>query len=125
MFIKPFAGNTCELITETGEKYMLEVMELAQEGGINDVPTIRITGYLLRSFVPKSFSPNFLKSKKVIYHDPATIVLWEDGTKTVVKCDPKDVYDPTKGLALCFMKKALGNSSRALNDVLHKEEAAP
>lgn len=63
-----------------------------------------------------------LHKTQVIYNPPATIVLWADGTRTVVKCDPKDVYDPEKGLALCYMKKALGNTSRALNDVLHSEE---
>lgn len=47
--------------------------------------------------------------KKVIFNNPATIVLWKDGTKTVVKCGNGDVYDKEKGLALCFMKKALGN----------------
>ena len=62
-----------------------------------------------------------LTVRKVIYNPPATIVLWEDGTKTVVKCDPRDEYDPKYGFALCYMKKALGNTSRALNDALHKE----
>ena len=62
-----------------------------------------------------------LKVRKVIFNPPATIVLWEDGTKTVVKCDERDKYNASHGLALCFMKKALGNTSRALNDVLHKE----
>ena len=48
--------------------------------------------------------------KRVIFNDPATIVFWEDGTKTVVKCDAKtDIYDPEKGLAMCFARKALGN----------------
>lgn len=46
--------------------------------------------------------------KKVIFNAPATIVLWEDGTKTVVKCD-REIYDYEKGLAMCFAKKALGN----------------
>ena len=30
--------------------------------------------------------------KKVIFNDPATIVLWDDGTKTVVKCSEGDTY---------------------------------
>lgn len=47
--------------------------------------------------------------KKVIFNNPATIVFWDDDTKTVVKCGDDDVYDPEKGVALCFMKKALGN----------------
>ena len=28
--------------------------------------------------------------RKVIFNDPATIVLWSDGSKTVVKCGPED-----------------------------------
>ena len=54
---------------------------------------------------------------RVIYNSPATIAFWADGSKTVVKCDKGDVYDPKYGLALCYMKKALG-SSRAFNDAL-------
>ena len=52
--------------------------------------------------------------KKVIFNKPATIVIWADGTKTVVKCQKDkngkyEKYDKEKGLALCYMKKALGN----------------
>ena len=46
--------------------------------------------------------------KKVIYNDPATIVLWSDGTKTVVKAHDEP-FDPEKGLAMAIAKKALGN----------------
>lgn len=45
--------------------------------------------------------------KKVIFSDPATIVLWSDGTKTVVKTQNGDPYDPEKGLAMACMKKML------------------
>lgn len=47
--------------------------------------------------------------KDVIYNDPATIVFWMDGTKTVVKCGDYDIYDPEKGLAMAIAKKTLGN----------------
>ena len=50
--------------------------------------------------------------KKVIFNEPATIVLWGDNTKTVVKCSPNDTYDKEKGLALCYMKKLFGNDNR-------------
>ena len=50
--------------------------------------------------------------KKVIFNDPATIVIWGDGTKTVIKCSPDDTYDKEKGLALCYMKKMLGNDNQ-------------
>ncbi len=58
--------------------------------------------------------------KKVIFSNPATIVLWEDGTKTIVKCGENDIYDPEKGLALCFMKKICGNTSGKFNKVRKK-----
>ena len=47
--------------------------------------------------------------KRVIFNDPATIVLWADGTKTVVKCAKDETFDPEKGLAMAIAKKALGN----------------
>lgn len=57
--------------------------------------------------------------RDVIFNDPATIVLWADGTKTVVKCQEDDVYSEEVGLALCFAKKALGNKSN-FNNVFKK-----
>ena len=47
--------------------------------------------------------------KKVIFNDPATIVIWKDGTKTVVKAQDGDIFDPEKGLAMAISKKVLGN----------------
>lgn len=49
------------------------------------------------------------RPKEVIFHDPATIVYWSDGTKTVVKCGPHDTFDPEHGLAMAIAKKQLGN----------------
>lgn len=45
----------------------------------------------------------------VIFNDPATIVKWTDGTKTVVKCDG-DKFDQEKGLAMAIIKRMLGNT---------------
>lgn len=47
--------------------------------------------------------------KNVIFNDPATIVFWSDGTKTIVKAQDGDTFDPEKGLAMAISKKALGN----------------
>ena len=49
--------------------------------------------------------------RKVIFNDPATIVLWSDGTKTVVKCGPEDSFDMEKGLAMAIVKKMAGNDN--------------
>ena len=52
-----------------------------------------------------------LDFEDIIINPPATIVKWDDGTKTVVKCQNGDVYDTEKGIALCFMKKMFDNKS--------------
>lgn len=55
--------------------------------------------------------------KKVIFNDPATIVFWNDGTKTVVKAQKHEVYDPEKGLTMAITKKLFGNTGRYYNEV--------
>lgn len=49
------------------------------------------------------------KIKKVIFNPPATIIFWQDDTKTVVKA-VNEPYDPEKGLAMAISKKAFGNN---------------
>lgn len=46
---------------------------------------------------------------KVIFRDKYTIVFWNDGTKSKVKCGAHDTYDPEKGLAMALLKGMLGN----------------
>lgn len=55
--------------------------------------------------------------KKVIFNDPATIVFWVDGTKTVVKAQNGDIFDPEKGLTMAISKKALGNKGNYCNEL--------
>lgn len=58
---------------------------------------------------------NFLpRGRSKIYYEPATIVFWADGTKTVVKA-VYDEFDPEKGLAMAIAKKALGNKGNYYN----------
>ena len=65
------------------------------------------------------FLNNIPEVKKVIFNDPATIVYWKDGTKTVVKCQKGDDFDPEKGFAMAFLKKCWGNKGN-FNDKLIK-----
>ena len=58
-----------------------------------------------------------LKVVKVIYNKPATIVFWSDDTKTVVKCDKKDKYDPEKGFYIACAKKLFGNNFKAVGKI--------
>lgn len=48
----------------------------------------------------------------VIFNEPATIVLWSDNTKTVVKTQDGEPYDPEKGMAMAFCKKFIGDNKR-------------
>jgi len=73
--------------------------------------------FMRNNTVGVSTIPSNVMYEKIIFNKPATIVIWKDGTKTVVKCQKNDVYDPEKGMALCFMKKALGNHGN-FNDIL-------
>lgn len=53
---------------------------------------------------------------KVIFNDPATIVFWGDGSKTVVKCNSGDTFDPEKGLAMAISKRYLGDAGNYYNE---------
>ena len=71
------------------------------------------------------------KVEKVIFNGPATIVLWSDGTKTVVKCASTTQYivdercgvtketvyefDKEKGLAMAIAKRFLGTNKSKSN----------
>ena len=65
----------------------------------------------LRSMIDKKFA-----IKKVIFNHPATIVFWEDGTKTIVKAYLEQ-FDPEKGLSMAIAKKALGNEGNYFNQI--------
>lgn len=48
--------------------------------------------------------------REIRYNGPATIVFWEDGTKTVVKVQlGEEYYDPDKAFAMAVCKKLFGN----------------
>lgn len=53
--------------------------------------------------------------KKVIFNNPATIVIWTDDVKTVVKCGEGDTFDSEKGLAMAISKRFFGNKGNYCN----------
>lgn len=72
---------------------------------------VRTSKYDLITSTP--WSPIIIKPKvdRVIFHNPATIIYWKDGSKTVVKCQPGDTYDEEKGFMAAYLKKLLGNDN--------------
>ena len=69
---------------------------------------------LCDEFVTPKWGP--FDIRKVIFNDPATIVLWADGTKTIVKAVDEE-FDPEKGLAMAIAKKALGNKGNYFDEI--------
>lgn len=47
---------------------------------------------------------------KVIFNDPATIIIWKDRSRTVVQTQGDEKFDPEKGLAMALLKRILGNN---------------
>lgn len=56
--------------------------------------------------------------KKVIFNGPATIVMWVDGTKTVVKKSEDEQDDREKALMYCVFKKFLDDKKRDMDRYL-------
>ena len=54
--------------------------------------------------------------ENVIFNEPATIVFWTDGTKTVVKANDEE-FDPEKGLVMAIAKKRFGNEGNYYNHI--------
>lgn len=64
---------------------------------------------MLRMLTSDELPPIHLDIKRIIFDAPYTIVLWKDETKTIVKVSEKDFYDRFTGLALCVLKKEIGD----------------
>lgn len=65
-----------------------------------------------------SEDPFFNKPLKIIYNDPATIVFWRDGTKTVVKRMEKEKFNPYTAFCAALAKKIYGSNS-AVNRIVN------
>lgn len=55
--------------------------------------------------------------KRVIFNPPATIVMWEDGTKTIVKCTEGEEFKEELGLAMAIAKRYFGSRSKFKKEV--------
>lgn len=64
-----------------------------------------------------SYGRDLPKIKDVIFNPPATIVFWADNTKTVVKCQEGDDFDPEKGLTMAITKKLFGNKGNYCEEI--------
>ncbi len=65
-----------------------------------------------------------LSVQKVIFNNPKTIIIWSDGSKTIVSCREGDTFDKYAGFCAAVTKKVLGSTSHA-KKILNKKETTP
>ena len=63
---------------------------------------------------------NSIAIDHVIFSGPATIVFWDDGTKTVVKCMDGDEYAYDTGIAMATLKKIFGPTYSTYRNCVRK-----
>lgn len=73
---------------------------------------------------PQEIKPSKMKLEpvKTIFNGPATTIIWNDGTKTTVKCQPGDEFDKEKGILCCYMKRLFNNHGN-YNNIFRKAMA--
>lgn len=110
-----YTVNTCSSCINHSNYKRIASRELYIGPSSQEKPmlTFKNGGYIGYGRIGISLIPAIVN---VIFNDPATIVFWADGTKTVVKTQHGETFDPEKGLAMAISKKAMGNKGGYYNE---------
>ena len=112
-FDKNLSDGLTRVVLHTGRELTFRPGDLIADRGGNW--RIRYGG--LNSGKKSTSATNTAAIKDAIFAPPATIVYWSDGSKTVVKCSEKDVFDPEKGLAMAVAKRCGGNNGSYYKEI--------
>lgn len=55
-----------------------------------------------------------IQPTQIIQNGHTTIILWNDGTKTIAQKDNEDEHNPELGIIYALLKKVCGNSTNAI-----------
>lgn len=124
-------ANVYKTMTDDQKIVMQDAIANAVESAIKDcrmeyektLKTLRLKIENSNGLINKFYGENGMLSKlnklkdslevqKIIINEPAMIVFWKDGTKTVVTATD-EAFDEEKGLAMAYAKKWLGNNYAA------------
>ena len=111
---KMFIKNCYAVIN--GKKYYptnVRTYPRLRDGGEYMVDMTIDTG---KNFAPDGAPFDYIGIKNVIFNNPCTIILWNDGTKTIVRCEGEE-FDAEKAIAMAFMKRAMGNKGSYYNTI--------
>ena len=113
---KDLHDDLMKVILSTGHEFVFNPCDLTSDRDGNW--RIRSGALYPRCEGKKTASAtNTAAIKDVIFAPPATIIYWSDGSKTVVKCSEKDVFDPEKGLAMAIAKRCGGNKGSYYKEI--------
>lgn len=115
--VRTVDGETM-ITLDTGHTFRFKSKDIYWNKGHNcfiNKPYYR--GTLNTAHAQEATAMNTAAIKNVIFAPPATIVYWSDGTKTVVKCSEKDIFDPEKGLAMAIAKRCGGNKGSYYKEI--------
>lgn len=71
--------------------------------------------YANTPILPASITP-----KKIIRNDRTTIVIWEDGSKTIVRCEAHKHYDAYEAFTAALAKKIFSNNTKLKKMILER-----
>ena len=74
-----------------------------------DVICVKNEYGIMRLHIMNKLDPDNIK--KVIFNEPATIIIYKNGEKEVVKCSEGDLYNPEVGFAMAMMNIMFGSRS--------------
>ena len=112
---KSLSDGLTRVVLNTGHELAFRPGDLIADRGGNW--RIRYGG--LNAGKKSTSATNAAVIKRVIFNPPATIVYWSDCTKTVVKCNANDIFDPEKGLAMAIAKRCAGNTGAYYTEIRH------
>lgn len=101
-----FPVRDCSYVKEDPAPYSREHSFLGRWG--DEYIEVETVGRELHDLVHGKYRQP-IEIDRVIFNDPATIVFWKGGGKTVVKCMDGDAYSKEVGLAMCVCKRVFGD----------------
>lgn len=66
-----------------------------------------------------------IKPKRIIHSKNVTVVFWNDGTKTLVRCAKDETPDNYTAFCAAYCKKVFGNNSHLKRVIKDAENAKP
>ena len=91
--------------------------ELAEDEVDNDLNLIRMIEEL-----EAEEQYEYLAYERIIFNDPATIVIWADGTRTVVKACKEDKFDKGVGLKTALLQRVFGKDiDKEINKIVDED----